>query len=259
VSADRLSALAEHGSAYGRLRLAIGWTIGLDGPDAKVSHRWQSSPDRLADPEHGAAILAGRGIAKNPVVSLRASGLIGVDIDGLAGRDLLNRLVPDGFPATVVVKSGHGWHAWFRPCVGARHSKIEFAVDGLELVSDGYLVIPPAVHPSGREYVFADGRAPWEIELAEFPAAIYDALLKHSRRSGEHERGDDASPLPPGARHRHLRRVAGAMRRAGAGEASIAAALLVENQRRCDPPKDERVVRELARDIATRYPAGARA
>lgn len=259
---DRTAALERHGRAYGELHLAVGWTVGLHGDDAKVSRHWQSRPDRLADANHGAGLFIGRGTTRNPVVSLHASNLIGVDVDGEPGRRLMHELVPSGFPSTVVVRSGRadgGAHAWFRPCAEARHHKIEFSAEGLELIADGYLVIPPAIHVTGRPYAFASGRAPWEIEIAELPQAIYDMLVQHHRRSDEHERSDDASPLPPGARHRHLRRVAGAMRRAGAGEAAIAAALLVENERRCTPPKDERVVRELARDIATRYPAGARA
>jgi hypothetical protein len=48
------------------------------------------------------------------------------------------------------------------------------------------------------------------------------------------------------------------MRRAGAGEAAIAAALLSENERRGDPPKPDHVVRDLARDIVKRYAPGAR-
>jgi hypothetical protein len=47
------------------------------------------------------------------------------------------------------------------------------------------------------------------------------------------------------------------MRRRGAGGATIAAALLVENRDRCTPPKDEALVEELAHDIAHRYPPGA--
>ena len=48
------------------------------------------------------------------------------------------------------------------------------------------------------------------------------------------------------------------MRRVGATEPAILAALLEENTHRCEPPMEERLVRTLAHDIATRYrPEGA--
>src|SRR5262245_27277751 len=97
VSAERQALLEQHGRAYGELRLAIGWTEGIEGPAAKISKHWQSHPDRLATAEHGAGLFR-RGLARNPVVSLAASGLIGVDVDGDAGVQLCRRLVKGGFP-----------------------------------------------------------------------------------------------------------------------------------------------------------------
>jgi hypothetical protein len=260
---SRAEVLERHGRAYGDLRLAVGWTLGLEGDAAKVSRKWQSHPDKLADANHGASLFRGRGIARNPVVSLAASGLIGVDVDGEPGRRLLKELVPNGFPPTVVVKSGRadgGWHAWFRPCAPARHAKIEFSDAGVGLVSDGYLVCPPALHAgTGRPYVFATGRAPWEIEIAEFPADVYEVLTQQRERREELERGDDTSPVEAGSRHRHLFRLGCAMRRVGVGEETILAALRFENKRRCLPPQDDTTVKLLARDIVTRYAPGVAA
>jgi hypothetical protein len=262
AQADRLALLERHGRAYGELRLAIGWTDGLEGEPAKRSRHWQSSPTLLADAEHGAGIFR-RGLTRNPVLSLAASKLIGVDVDGEAGRELCRRLVPHGLPATVSVRSGRvdgGVHLWYRPPGPGHPAKVEFSAEsGLTLSKDGYLVIPPALHETGAAYSFAEGRAPWEHAIVEFPAAILQALADDRRVQDELERADDTSPIGAGGRHRHLRRIGGAMRRAGAREESIAAALLVENEFRGDPPKDEHLVRELARDIAHRYPPGARA
>lgn len=259
MSGNSALLLERHGRAYGHLRLAIAWTDGLEGAAAKVSRGWQRNPIRLANADHGAGLFS-RDLTRNPVVSLRASKLVGVDVDGEAGRRLVRELVSDGFPLTVAVRSGRadgGHHLWFRPCSGARHHKIEFSGDGLELVTDGYLVIPPAIHgETGQPYRFVPGRAPWEVDVAEFPADLYAALALRDARDDAAERGDDRSPVPGGRRHRHLLRLGCAMRRVGAGERTILAALLVENERRCQPPKDERLVRELARDIATRYPPG---
>jgi bifunctional DNA primase/polymerase-like protein len=259
---ERLELLKQYGRAYGDLKLAVGWTLGMVGDNAKVSRHWQSRPDRLRDAQHGAGLFH-RGITHNPVISLKASGLLGIDIDGPAGRKLLYEVIPEGLPATVIVRSGRedvGWHAWFRPPEGGTHHKIEFGADGLELVSDGYLVCPPAIHgATQRPYSFAAGRAPWEIEIATFPDAVYQRLTSLKRQSNEAERSDDHSPIPFGGRHKHLLRLGCAMRRAGAGEATILAALYAENERRCVPPQESHLVEALATDIVARYPPGVRA
>jgi hypothetical protein len=254
--------LERHGRVYGDLRFAVAWTDGVHGNAAKVARYWQTRPDRLSGPEHGAGLFR-RGLTRNPVVALRASNLIGIDIDGEGGRQLVRRLLPNGLPRTVTVISGRadgGAHLWYRPPSPDWSHKIEFSADGLELGRDGYLVIPPAIHgQTGKPYRFAAGRAPWEHEIATLPIEILTVFAAHARRRDTAERADDGSPVPAGKRHKHLRRLAGAMRRVGAGEPTIAAALLTENARRCSPPHTEREVRALARDIVDRYPPGLRA
>lgn len=254
--------LQRYGRCYGTLGLAVSWTDGIEGFAAKTARHWQTRPDRLPD-EAFAAALFRRGLSRNPVVSLKASNLIGVDVDGEAGRSLVQQLIPGGLPETVSVETGRadgGHHYWYRPPQGDWPAKIEFSGDGLELIRDGYLVIPPALHgDTGRPYRFTAGRAPWEHEIATLPAALLEALSGHDRTIDNTERADDSAPVPSGRRHRHLRRLAGAMRRVGAGEQTIAAALLVENELRCMPPKPERLVRDLAHDIVNRYPPGVKA
>jgi hypothetical protein len=255
---DRTALLEEHGRVYGELELSIAWTVGLEGDAAKVSRNWQKRPFRLSGGDHGAAMLR-TGLTRNPVVSLRSSGLVGVDVDGEAGRMLVRELVPGGLPATVIVVSGRpdgGAHFWYRPPGEGAPAKIEFSAGGLELASDGYLVIPPAVHETGTQYTFADGYAPWQREIVMLPAGIVHALQSHGKRIDNAERADDGGPVREGHRHRHLLRLGCAMRRVGAGETVICAALLAENELRCVPPEDNRVVRDLAHDIAERYAAG---
>ena len=260
MSTDRRDLLERHGRAYGELGLAIAFTDGVEGDSAKVARGWKQAKP-LPDPEFAAGYLAGRGARRNPVVTLAASNLIGVDIDGEDGRRRSEELVPRGWPITVTVRSGRagvGLHLWYRAPAGAGPMKVELSGDGIEVSKDGYLVAPPAVHASGAVYAFVEGRAPWDIAIATLPTAIVDSIALTHRSLDELERRDDDTPLLPGARHRHLRRVGGAMRRAGARREAIEAALLEENRLRCDPPKAEALVRALAEDIATRYPPGAR-
>lgn len=248
-----------HGRAYGELRLAVTFTAGLTGEDAKrVTRNGWNTTRPLANAEQGAGLLAVGCEKRNPAIVLRPSGLVGVDVDGPAGVELLRRLAPEGMPRTVAVETGKtaGYHLWYRAPEGARSAFVELGPEGVKAKRNQYLVCPPAVHPSGRAYRFADGRAPWELELATLPLS----LLERLERAAHVERDRQAAttgPITEGGRHDHLMRLGCAMRRRGAGEATIAAALLVENRDRCQPPKDEQLVRELARDIASRYPAGA--
>ena len=255
----RLDRLEQCGRAYGELHLAVAFTknLELDGDGYKRVYNWKDTRP-LSDGDFGAAVLR-RGENRNPAVCLRASGLIGVDIDGLEGRMLAYQLVPR-WPTTVEVLSGRQFsaHLWFRAPYGTTKHKIQFT-HSLQLSADGYFICPPALHlGAGTEYRFMEGKAPWDVPLATFPLELMRWLTNYAGQKDLESRADDYSPITEGDRHYHLLRLAGAMRYVGAGEPVIVAALLVENQRRCDPPKTDREVRKLARDIVQRYPPGER-
>lgn len=63
-----------------------------------------------------------------------------------------------------------------------------------------------------------------------------------------------ADRIPNGARNETLTSLAGSMRRRGMSPDSITAALLAENQKRCDPPLAEREVRQVASSVARYAP-----
>jgi len=247
--------LERHGRAYGQLHLAITFTESNVGdPQAKrVRRKGWPTTRRLAHPDLGAAVLRVSGAAKNPAVVLGASGLIGFDIDGAAGVQLLRELHPAPLPRTITVETGTGYHLWYRRPAGVTGTaKIELGPEGLAVAKDGYLIAPPGVHHTGRVYRFVPGLAPWDLEPVVLPVRHLTPFLAHAKQART-EQVTSTGPIIAGGRHRHLRRIAGAMRRVGATETSIAAALLAENETRCSPPKPERLVRELARDITSRY------
>jgi hypothetical protein len=60
--------------------------------------------------------------------------------------------------------------------------------------------------------------------------------------------------IPSGSRNSHLTSLGGTMRKRGMGEAAICAALLVENNERCQPPLSEHEVRRIAGSVARYSP-----
>jgi hypothetical protein len=255
VPVDRIVLLERHGRVYGELRLAVTFTDGLEGDAAKrVRENGWNKTIRLSDGNHGASLVRGRGARRNPAVVLGPSGLLGVDNDGPEGVALLRRHVPEGLPLTVTVLTGKddGYHFWFRRPPDAATSFVELGPEGVIVKANQYLLAPPSLHPSGRVYRFAEGRAPWEVEIADLPAAILKRLEQAAQGQRE-RRAASEGPIQAGGRHDHLMRLGCAMRRRGASLAAVRAALLAENEARCQPPKSTDVVTALADDLHQRY------
>ncbi len=63
--------------------------------------------------------------------------------------------------------------------------------------------------------------------------------------------------IPAGARNKTLTSLAGSMRRRGMSHAAIVAALLEENDARCDPPLPETEVRKVAESVSRYAPAAS--
>ncbi len=250
VLPERDEHLEQFGRVYGELGLAVNFTDGIAGEDAKrcTARGWPKTA-KLPDGDFGASYLRGRSGRRNPVVVLGASHLIGIDLDGAAGKELLLSL-PVLFPPTVTVVSGRpdgGRHLWYRRPEGApaRLVKVQLT-DRVTVAADGYLVCPPALHPSGRRYEFAAGLDPWTTEIAELPLETAETLDGADRgRSGRQRHF--SGPISEGDRHEHLRQISWAMRRySGASLEAITEALLTENRTRCTPPKREQLVVALS-------------
>lgn len=118
---------------------------------------------------------------------------------------------------------------------------------GLELKADGaYVVVPPSIHPSGRAYA---GVSP----STDRPGEPLPEWLRQMGRGANGRAAPIADRIPEGSRRPTLTSLAGSMRRRGMGEREIAAALLVTNDQRCDPPLAEEDVRRIAVSVATLY------
>jgi len=75
-------------------------------------------------------------------------------------------------------------------------------------------------------------------------------LDAQKRDKGHHASKVTSDVIPEKHRNTTLTSLAGTMRRRGASRSAIEAALLAENQARCDPPLDEQEVRRISSSIA---------
>lgn len=184
------------------------------------------------------------------------TGPIVVDIDGGNGPELAAILELPPTREATSQRAGRR-HLYFDPMAdGTRIRRtIKLKYEGvkyqLDILGDGgYVVAPPSVHPkTGKRYVWLS-----KAHCEPLPRSVLQ-VIKANR--------DDTKPAPPlpdmmgeGERDTLLTSLAGSMRRRGASEEAILAALREENATRCNPPLDDKQLKKIARSIAAKPPAG---
>ena len=174
-------------------------SLRVENDEFKTVYFWKKKRP-LPDGDYGAALLAGRGEGRNLAVCLRASGLLGIDVDGEAGRELVRELVPAGLPPTVAVRSGRadgGTHLWYRAPRNAAKVKIQFA-SKVTLSEDGY-------HHRTAELV-RGGAGPLRLHrgprtmgdrVATFPERLFQELGAHADGPTMTGVADDRARSPP--------------------------------------------------------------
>jgi putative DNA primase/helicase len=125
---------------------------------------------------------------------------------------------------------------------------------GLEIKSNGYIVLPPSIHPeSGLAYQWKDPKVP----VAPAPEWLLTVIKEKLARKSNGER----APLPDGAinegdRNESLFRIGCSLRARGLSETEIRGELLRQNRERCVPPLPDADIHKIA-ESAARYPQGS--
>jgi hypothetical protein len=211
--------------------------------EAELQKKWRDNP-RL-----------NVGLALGPV-----SGLIRLDVDGRAGEDELRRRSGGDVPPTLEFTSGNGRGLLYAIPPGV---ELRTTVEPLQVSAELRLqgkgaqsVLPPSRHHSGRRYQWVPGHGPDEIEAAIVPQWVAELMRadRDSARPAARCLGD-GDLIPEGQRDTWLTSLAGTLRRRGAAEAAIEAALLAENAARCSPPLAESQVEKIVRSILRYAPA----
>lgn len=111
-----------------------------------------------------------------------ASGITAVDLDGAAADRL------DEFPATPTVRTGgDGYHLYYlTPAEGTVKNWVGKLGEHIDLrTTGGQVVAVGSIHPdTGKQYVWADGLSPDEVDFAPFPLELVQKL--HDEQQARH-------------------------------------------------------------------------
>lgn len=196
-----------------------------------------------AEPTYNIAIATGA-----------VSGMFVVDIDGLDAEAELRKLEAEHgeLPPSVEVITARGRHIYFKaPEVPVRNSAGKIA-SGIDVRGDGgYVLTPPSIHPSGRQYC-------WSVDAASAFAAAPNWLLIQITTPTN---GADATPpsawrelvkagVAEGARDTTVARLAGHLLRRRIDPFVALELLQSWNATRCAPPLPERDIERIVGSIA---------
>jgi len=223
---------------------------GVYTPEVTLQHpntlkRWFDGTER------NVAILTGR-----------ISGIVVLDIDSGEGeRNIKSRKVPADGPQVLTGKGRHLYFAYPFEQIGDGHELKNFVgtIQGVDFRSDGgYVVAPPSLHVSGREYQWAENSfgltllpcPNWLIELTCKP------IVDQKTGSKSPMPGKSGEKFYEGERNSRMFSELSRLRassRFDDRELSETASML--NQSRCNPPLGSAEVEKIVKQVC-RYPAG---
>ena len=121
------------------------------------------------------------------VLGVKSGGILGIDVDGSGGRDILKELSGGDLPLTVAYKTPGGGLRYlylypekYRERVFKKQTKNgDGEHNGVEILADGQqTVLPWSIHPNGGIYRFLKGQSFQKVEIAEAPQWVMDILLR---------------------------------------------------------------------------------
>jgi putative DNA primase/helicase len=138
-----------------------------------------------------------RNLDANIGVYCQGSGFIVIDIDprsgGIDSFEKFEEMLGFELPPTVEAYTGvynylgkevRGRHLYFKVEDGEQFvGNLKSAgLSGIDIKHNGYVMVAPSRHGSGVTYDWADGKAPWQIKMADAPEELLNALRKKSSR-----------------------------------------------------------------------------
>ncbi len=193
--------------------------------------------------------LIKKGLKKYPKANIAAvlpEGLLVLDVDGPAGQQVMDDLLSDNdvFCETLVVKTARGKHYYFK----SDDISNNLSLKELDVKVNGYVLLPPSMHPSGVKYKIIQGG--WD-SISELPTEVANELRNMSKKDDFAE-ASSSSPakLTKGNRNNRLTSIAGMFRHQGFSSKQILQVLKVVNQETCKPQLSVSEVKSIANSIS---------
>jgi putative DNA primase/helicase len=188
------------------------------------------------------------------VATGKESGIFALDVDPRKGgaESLASLEAKHGkLPETRTVDTGGGGvHYFFKyPDFPVKNSAGTLG-PGLDIKGEGgSIVVAPSLHTSGRRYRWRN-----DAPIADASGWLL-RLLQEAQKTRANGGAAMGGAIPEGHRNDTLMSLAGTMRRRGMEAEEIEAALLVTNNKRCNPPLAEDEVRMIASSVCRYKPA----
>jgi hypothetical protein len=237
---------------------ARGWSvIPIEPRGKRPLAAWLQFQQRRADADEIAAWFARWPDANVGIVTGAVSQLVVLDIDAAHGG-LQSLAALEGehgaLPRTIeAVTGGGGRHRYFAHTQPPLHNRVGLR-PGIDLRAEGGCVVaPPSMHPSGRRYAWAPGRAPDDTPLAPLPAWLLE--FTRSARAGHglaHWRNLVRAGVAEGERNSTLASLTGHLLWHGVDPQVALELLLAWNRVRCRPPLADDEVAQVVQSIARR-------
>lgn len=214
---------------------------------------WQSFQHRLPSKDEVEGWFDRWPTANLAVVTGAISGLVVIDIDPRHGgtESLAKMEARHGpLPETIEANTGGGGrHVYFAHPGHEVRNRVGLA-PGIDLRGDGgCIIVPPSVHPCGKQYRWRPGHAPGEVALAPLPI-----WLELSKFRGESARGQPVAywrelvrdGVQEGQRNATIASFAGHLLWHAVDPDVVMELLLAWNRVRCSPPlPDEEVIKTV--------------
>ncbi len=164
-------------------------------PGTLLGAAWQKKAS--ADPVRIEAWIKQHGACNWGVLLGPSSGICDVEDDSPEGREILDKAMADCGAVTPCYTSGKSIHRLFlydermaddsASIVTAFGTEWRFGDDAAQSV------VPPSVHPSGKEYAWLPGLSPDDVEVARLPDSMWQLMLNLRQRDGERKAAERAA------------------------------------------------------------------
>jgi putative DNA primase/helicase len=174
------------------------------------------------------------------------SNIIAIDCDIKNGQQGRESIKAWRLPATLISNTpSGGWHCLYQH-PGYEIRNRTGLKPGIDIRGDGgYIVAPPSALENGAYTWVIDGDFDAVVPLPDHLLQLLKSPVADAKPSG--------AVVAEGGRNNFLTQLGGAMRGQGLEQEAIEAALLAENDARCQPPLPDKEVRRIAASMA-RYP-----